>query len=53
MGTLHINVANVFYENYQVSQLATRYFFRSPLPLVRYLDIVLRLRAGPQLSNIR
>jgi hypothetical protein len=27
-------------------KLGTRYFFRSPLPLV-YLEIVLPLRAGP------
>ena len=27
--------------------MGTRYFFLSPLPLVRYLEIVLPLRAGP------
>jgi hypothetical protein len=34
------------------SKVGTRYFFLSPLPLVRYLEIVLPLRAGPLLSKI-
>jgi hypothetical protein len=32
-------------------EVGTRYFFRSPLPLVRYLKIVLPCRAGPQLKK--
>jgi hypothetical protein len=31
------------------TEVGTRYFFRNLLPLVRYLEIVLPLRAGPQL----
>jgi hypothetical protein len=31
----------------QKNQVGIRYFFRSALPLVRYLEIVLMLRAGP------
>jgi hypothetical protein len=34
-------------ETLQISKVGTRYFFLSPLPLVRYLEIVLPLRAGP------
>jgi hypothetical protein len=34
------------------SKVGTRYFFLSPLPLVRYLEIVLPLRAGPRFSKI-
>jgi hypothetical protein len=34
------------------SEVGTSYFFGSPIPLVRYLEIVLPLRAGPQLSKI-
>ncbi len=34
------------------SKVGTRYFFLSPLPLVRYLEIVLPLRAGPLFSKI-
>jgi hypothetical protein len=33
------------------AKVGTRYFFLSPLPLVRYLEIVLPLRAGPLLSK--
>jgi hypothetical protein len=36
----------------QKSKLGTHYFFLSPLPLVRYLEIVLPLRAGPLFSKI-
>jgi hypothetical protein len=36
----------------QGPEVGNRYFFRSPLPLVRYLEMVLPLRAGPQLSKI-
>jgi hypothetical protein len=32
--------------------VGTRYFFLSPLPLVRYLEIVLPLRAGLVFSKI-
>jgi hypothetical protein len=32
--------------------VGTRYFFLSPLPLVRYLEIVLPLRTGPLFSKI-
>jgi hypothetical protein len=32
--------------------VGTRYFFISPLPLVRYLEIGLPLRAGPLFSKI-
>jgi hypothetical protein len=35
-----------------VPEVGTRYFFRSLLSLVRYLEIVLPLHAGPQLSKI-
>jgi hypothetical protein len=31
------------------AEVGTRYYFRSPLPLVRYLEIVLPLSAGSQL----
>jgi hypothetical protein len=34
------------------AKVGTRYFFLSPLPLVRYLEIVLPLRAGPLFSKI-
>jgi hypothetical protein len=34
------------------SKVGTRYFFLSPLPLVRYLEIVLPLRAGLLFSKI-
>jgi hypothetical protein len=34
------------------TKVGTRYFFLSPLPLVRYLEIVLPLRAGPLFSKI-
>jgi hypothetical protein len=34
------------------AEVGTRYFFLSPLPLVRYLEIVLPLRAGPLFSKI-
>ncbi len=34
-------------------EAGTRYFFRSPLLLVRYLKIVLPLCAGPQLKKIQ
>ncbi len=33
-------------------KVGTRYFFLSPLLLVRYLEIVLPLRAGPLFSKI-
>jgi hypothetical protein len=33
-------------------EVGTRYIFRSPLPLVRYSEIVLPLRGGPLLSKI-
>jgi hypothetical protein len=33
------------------AKVGTRYFFLSPLPLVRYLEIVLPLRAGPLFSK--
>ncbi len=33
-------------------KVGTRYVFLSPLPLVRYLEIVLPLRAGPLFSKI-
>jgi hypothetical protein len=36
----------------QEAEVGTRYFFRSPLPQVHYLEIVLLLCAGPQLSKI-
>ncbi len=36
----------------QHPKVGTRYFFLSPLPLVRYLEIVLPLRAGPLFSKI-
>jgi hypothetical protein len=35
-----------------IAEVGTRYFFRSPLPLVRYLKIVLPLQAGLQLKQI-
>jgi hypothetical protein len=35
-----------------VTEVGTCYFFRSLFPLIRYLEIVLPLRAGPQLSKI-
>jgi hypothetical protein len=34
------------------TKVGTRYFFLSPLPLVRYLEMVLPLRAGPLFSKI-
>ncbi len=34
------------------SKVGTRYFFLSPLPLVRYLEIVLPLRAGPLFTKL-
>jgi hypothetical protein len=34
------------------SEVGTYYFFRSPLPLVCYLEIVFPLHAGPQLKKI-
>ncbi len=34
------------------TKVGTCYFFLSPLPLVRYLEIVLPLRAGPLFSKI-
>jgi hypothetical protein len=33
-------------------KVGTRYFFLSPLPLVRYLEIMLPLCASPQFSKI-
>jgi hypothetical protein len=33
------------------TEVGTHYFFRGPLPLVRYFEIVFPLRAGPQLSK--
>ncbi len=33
-------------------EAGTRFFSRSPLPLVRYLEIMLSLRAGLQLKKI-
>ncbi len=51
--TVHILYCTVLYctvlYTVQTAEVGTRYFFRSPLPLVRYLEIVLPLRAGPQL----
>jgi hypothetical protein len=35
-----------------LTEVGNRYFFCSPLPLVCYLEIVLPLRAGRQLSKI-
>ncbi len=49
--TVHILYSTVLY-TVQTAEVGTRYFFRSPLPLVRYLEIVLPLRAGPQLLKI-
>ncbi len=34
-----------------MSKVGTRYFFLSPFPLFRYLEIVLPLRAGPLFSK--
>jgi hypothetical protein len=34
------------------TKVGTRYFFLNPLPLVRYLEIVLPLCAGPLFSKI-
>ncbi len=42
---IYLSIYNLYPE------VGTRYFFRSPLTLVRYLEIVLPLRAGPQLKN--
>ncbi len=39
-------------EMHLFTKVGTRYFFLSPLPLVRYLEIVLPLRAGPLFSQI-
>ncbi len=33
------------------AKVGTRYFFLSPLPLVRYFEIVLPLRTGPLFSK--
>jgi hypothetical protein len=33
-------------------EVGIRYFSHNPLPLVRYIEIVLPLCAGPQLSNV-
>jgi hypothetical protein len=33
-------------------KVGTRYFFLSPLPLLRYLETVLPLRAGPLFLKI-
>ncbi len=40
----------IFYALY--TAVGTRFFFRSLLPLVHYLEIVLSLHAGPQLKQI-
>ncbi len=45
-------VSVIMYLQYMVAKVGTRYFFLSPLPLVRYLEIVLPLRAGPLFSKI-
>jgi hypothetical protein len=34
------------------AKVGTRYFFLRPLPFVRYLEIVLPLRAGPLFSKM-
>ncbi len=37
---------------YIYTKVGTRYFFLSPLPLVRFLEIVVPLRAGPLFSKL-
>jgi hypothetical protein len=37
---------------YTATEEGIRYFFRSPLPLIRYLKTELPLPAGPQLSAL-
>ncbi len=48
-GTLIIIffVLYIFRSFVYYAEVGTRYFFLSPLPLVRYLEIELPLRAGP------
>jgi sodium-dependent phosphate cotransporter len=50
-GMLVFYVIPAFRYVTRTPKVGTRYFFLSPLPLVRYLEIVLPLRAGPLFSK--